>query len=309
MFESLIQNGAADKSPSLWSAPDTAERRRAQAWLRSRLERGRREPFAEVVTITPVLAELLLANNPSNRRISPTGLKRLIADAKEGAWDLNGETIKVAKTGELNDGQHRCELSVITGRSFESFIVFGVERATRRTVDRGIKRPIGGQLQMAGYKDGNNLGHAARIVWQYHNLGRISRNPEDAPTSQQIFATIENNPRLLDSAGADYKCRSLRRRGLMWGLHFLFAEYDRAKADTFFERLGTGLGFSGKNDPAYRFREQLVEAASRKARTFEPDVAARAIKAFNLFCKGRTCRQLSWRSGGDSAEPFPQIGE
>src|SRR5690606_18212014 len=92
---------------TLFSDADALETRRAKALLRDRIKRIETTgPFAELVSITPALATLLISHNENNRTIKRAKLAGMVTDIKRGAWDVNGEPLIVSDTGELNDGQH-----------------------------------------------------------------------------------------------------------------------------------------------------------------------------------------------------------
>ncbi|WP_303713330.1 hypothetical protein [Brevundimonas naejangsanensis] len=142
----------------LFSKPKTAAESQLEKWI----EQGRSGVFTVTTMLTPELARLLLANNPNNRPAqwgANRGTRSVTAYAAmmaRGEWMLNGSTIVVASTGELNDGQHRCEAVIIADTAVPVQIVFGVERHTRSTLDQGIARTGGGVLAMEGVKDANN---------------------------------------------------------------------------------------------------------------------------------------------------------
>ena len=97
-------NGAG----TLFTAAKTGNTRRASAWLESRLAQMRAKGlFSELVTITPEIAEMLLARNPDNRHRSPDVVNRYASDMRSGRWSLTGESLKISTDGLLNDGQPR----------------------------------------------------------------------------------------------------------------------------------------------------------------------------------------------------------
>lgn len=145
LTEAPAKNGSAVvslKSPT----------RRAAEWLAEQVARGKKEPFAEAITLTPEIAEILLTVNDDNRPKRQRLLDTLITDAVENNFELNGETIKISKDGRLNDGQHRCESVIRTGKPIRTFIVFGVTRDSRLTVDTGVNRTVGDFIAMDGGK-------------------------------------------------------------------------------------------------------------------------------------------------------------
>jgi hypothetical protein len=82
---------------------------------------------AQVVTITPEMAEKLLENNDHNRKVTQSRVNEYAQEIKDGMWLNNGESIIVSKSGRLLDGQHRLLAVVKAERSIEALLVEGVE--------------------------------------------------------------------------------------------------------------------------------------------------------------------------------------
>lgn len=98
--------------PVMQTPTDAGEQKRTVPkvvadWFHDSVIRGRKEVFTDVVTLTPDMARLLLAANHENRVINKRAIQTYVDDIKSGRWALNGESIKVATDGSLNDGQQR----------------------------------------------------------------------------------------------------------------------------------------------------------------------------------------------------------
>lgn len=284
----------------LFSA-SASERRRAEAVYDSWMKRYKRGgKFSEFVFVTPALAEVILAHNPDNRRVSPHGLRKLASDMKAGNFQVNGESVVISSTGDLNDGQHRLRGCIESGVSFETNLVVGVDRQSRETLDQGIRRTPGQQLTMLGYSDGNNLAHAGRVYWQMMTYGRVSHAPELSPSWPQVLEVIEDHPGLADLS---YGRRAWKAKLGGVGLHAamrLWCESigGAAAGEKFFEPVVTNLGFKGKSDPSYQLHKRLLEGD----RLTETERAAFIIKAWNAFRNGQTIRILRFQDGEDFPE-------
>lgn len=183
-------------------ATDTTNRE--ISWFAQRVEKGRAEPFVEIVTITPTIAARLLEMNDGNRPINERLVREIAADIEHGFWQLNGETIIVSKDGLLNDGQHRLEAVIRTGRAIQIAVMFGVDRSARMTVDMGAQRSASNFLAM------NNVAyatHAAAVTKAliYFEKGIYStgggiKSSVTPPTKQEIRAYYEKNKRRIDAA-------------------------------------------------------------------------------------------------------------
>ncbi|MEH7879332.1 hypothetical protein V7799_17715 [Rhizobium laguerreae] len=63
----------------------------------------------KAVMVTPEMAENILAARGPNRNVSASVINKYARDMLAGRWQLNGQTIKISKDGQLLDGQHRLE--------------------------------------------------------------------------------------------------------------------------------------------------------------------------------------------------------
>lgn len=136
----LIDTTVENNAPKSKIDPRVQERLRV--WLDDHIAASKRKPNAEVVTLVPALAALLLERNPVNRPISKSNASELRQDVASDRFMFNGESIVVSDTGVLLDGQHRCKIVVDTGIPIETVIAFGPKEAARFTIDTGkVKKP------------------------------------------------------------------------------------------------------------------------------------------------------------------------
>lgn len=103
-----------------------------------------------LITITPQMAEQMLKKNIANRKVNQANVNRIAADMATGNYKVNGETIKISPNGEILDGQHRLLACVKSGMSFQSYVVYDVERETVGTIDMGKGRSVADSLNVMG---------------------------------------------------------------------------------------------------------------------------------------------------------------
>ena len=287
--------------------PDAQDQ--TKRWLDAQIFRGRREGmFVAALQVTPTMAALLLEQNPNNRPLSAVKLADYKRDMLRGAWALNGETIIIADTGELNDGQHRLIACRDSGASFETQVVFGAPRDTRDTVDLGLKRTVGHVLSMGGHANANQLAHAVKLLIFYEKHATMASRPDWTPTAVEIKDWIADNGDLAEHFKGDAMAvaRKFRQsRGLFAALQYLTQKCHPLSSQVFWTRLFHGDNLS-KNDPINRLRDRLIEISAAKGSLPPQEIAALVIKAWNLFRRGRTLGQgLRWRTKGNGSEPFP----
>lgn len=278
----------------LFSAGGDPEKRRAQAWLKDRLARGRTEVFTETVDLTPALAEMLLARNPENRALSKRTAETYARDIAEGRWVLNGEALKVSRDGFLNDGQHRCAAVIQAGRPVKTMMVFGCERESRLTLDQGKARTPGDYVAMGGVKDANNVAAVASYVHQFKTYGELvpQGSTNRRPTKGQIRETLEQHPEICESVSfvPGKNATMLGGKSLIAFCHWVIARRDRAGADEFIARLMRGDGLE-IGDPIHTAREWLMQSRNKKLYT-RNDKALRILKAWSLYEQNRQARTL-----------------
>lgn len=174
---------------------------RQLSWLSEHIERGRREPFAEIVAITPEIARRLLELNESNRGINQKLLAEITDDIEKGNWELNGETIIISKDGYLNNGQHRLLAIVTTGKTLRTLVFFGATRESRMTVDMGRPRSAGNFLAMAGVKNAFNSAAISRLLILYEaGIYEGVRAGYQSPTKQAIRKYYDAHRKEIEGA-------------------------------------------------------------------------------------------------------------
>lgn len=116
----------------------------------------------EFVKITPERATELLAANAVNRTIRPRLVASYAEDMREGLWRVTGEAIKVSRTGQLLDGQHRLSAIVEYGKPMEMLVVSGLEDRAQELMDQGAVRTAANALAMHGFQNATLTSSIAR---------------------------------------------------------------------------------------------------------------------------------------------------
>lgn len=238
------------------------EYRRMKAWLDDRVDASKKKPLAEVVTITPLLARLLLASNGGNRPISLRNANDLASDIANKRWEFNGESIVVAKTGVLIDGQHRCLQVVATNRSIETVIVFGPREQARFTIDTGRSKTVANFLAMKGKTYTHALGPAVGhyLVWQqFGYIPHTGDKGKQRPTKAQVLEAADELGGFGASVDATAACmKTIRGHAVLSFCHYVFwKKAGKTAADEFMRKLIEGDGLK-KGDPILYCRNRLL---------------------------------------------------
>lgn len=117
---------------------------------------------SEIVQVTPELAEQWLKDNITNRRYNNTIALKYASDMAEGRWTYTGDPIQFDKDGFLQNGQHRLNAVVKSGKTIPFLIVRGLEPKAQAHMDLGRKRTLGDILHLEGYENALVLAAVAR---------------------------------------------------------------------------------------------------------------------------------------------------
>lgn len=266
------------------------------------------EVTAGVYDVTPEIAESLLALNVHNRTVSEDLVFMYARLMTAGDWHLNGETIKITRVGELDDGQHRLMAVVRSGKTVQMMIVTGLEKGTQQTVDRGRKRSLGDDLRMEGLLEYKAMAALARRIWTWRagdpsGRGRMTRHV----TEFELREIIDQNPRMRDSVVEAARLRrAIAIPPSVGGMaHFLFSGIDAAAAAFFFERLTEGDRLERDHPIAVLRRTVIDHTTLHRKRLKDHILLAYMIKAWNAYRTGRNIQVLRLGQSGKNPEAFP----
>lgn len=264
-----------DRSPTTETA--------AGQWLEDRLTRVANQGiFSEVIQLNPILAKHFLKHNRDNRPLRKAKLKQFADDIVYDRWDFNGEPIIFADTGEMNDGQHRCEAVIMAGKPILTLVVYGVKRESRRTVDNGSARAPGDHLAVEGKQYALEMASIARFVLAYERSGGTKLSD-----SNRISAT-EIVDRAMEDEGIDQaatlakmaygKFRSVAPPSVLGFCYYQFAKANPEAAEEFMRSVISGANLS-EDSPAYVVREKLI-SLERPLREHRAEILFQGFKAY-----------------------------
>lgn len=242
--------------------------------------------------VTPEYARELLDKNTSNRCLSQKRVSLLAQAMQRGEWQYNGDTIRIAKSGRLLDGQHRLSAIEKSGIAQRYIIVDGLDDSSFTTIDTGSARNASQMLGIVGAKHTTALAAAAKmhLMIELHGVP-IHGTPEKQVTHTQVVDFADGNERLAESAKFSKKTWLNRYVGpsITTLCHYRFGLVDECKRDQFFEELMSGE-FSYQSSPIKFIRELFIE---EKGSTYSPDRKKRIaliFRAFNIFRAGKQAK-------------------
>lgn len=258
----------------------------AAEFINQRVKRGLTEIFSEVVTLTPEIAAELLRRNDNNRSLRATKITQYAADIASGAWTLNGEPIIIAKTGELNDGQHRCLAVVEANRPMSVVMMFGLPRESRTTIDQGAQRSAADYASMDGVPNAAVAAALARMVEAYERSDFKNLTATKFVTNADVQTRIECDPAIAEAASfAAGQARFIRRYAapaVVGFYYYAFRAIDSADAEKFMHQVCRGEGLKAR-DPAWAVRHRLLNAGKLS----RPHNAHIIFRGWNAFRQGR----------------------
>lgn len=268
---------------------------------------------AEVMKVSPEMAERFLGGSNGNRTISAVRVNEWVAEMNAGAWRL-GPTIAFDEAGHLVDGHHRLSAVVRFGQPVEFLVIHGLGADVADIVDDGRPRSFGDVLKRQGVPDASAKAAVTEKLLRYDRGLLFSTGGQQGRMNRaaQLAAWAAYRKEVEEAVGMGQKIdRGIRlQRSLASTLYIILARLDQEYATDFFDRLISGA--DGEEDhPIHQLRAQLLKDAlhrregGRHAYMNETRKAAIVFKAWNYWLEDRRIRALFWRSVGPHAEPFP----
>jgi hypothetical protein len=259
----------------------------------------------EIVRITPEMASRFLELNTLNRPLSDVHVQRIAKQIKDGKWRFNGDTIKIADTNDVLDGQHRLWAIIEARKPIETVIVRGIKRDAFATIDTVRRMRSGGDvLALAGAQRYRNVAASAlcwMLRWQRDVLTDY-RAPKNKIENSDIEAAFDAHPRIVNAAERAMKLRGLANASVMTFVFYVLSNRDMELAERMMATLENPAGVA-LNDPFFRLRTYFTLDHHRPK---DPIMTiALSFKAINAAAKGKSVEKLMWRNQGSKPEDFP----
>lgn len=142
------------------TVPEKAPAKAAKAPVSKRT----RTTSTEYWDISPAKAQELMYNNAVNRKIRSRTVASYAEDMKQGLWRETGEAIKISRTGQLLDGQHRLSAIIEADVTQELMVITGLPDEAQQLMDQGAVRSTTDVLSMEGFAYAALTGTVARWV-------------------------------------------------------------------------------------------------------------------------------------------------
>ncbi len=272
-----------------------------------KLTANKKDSKPQIISLTPEMAVDLLEHNQNNRPLSDKHVQRIARQIIGGHWRFNGDTIKIAKTGDVLDGQHRLWAVIEAKKAVDTILVTGIERDAFATIDTVRKtRSAGDTLALCGVeRHRQQVGQALMWLLRYQR-GCIEtwRDPTMKIENSDVEEAWGAHPGMLDAVVKMRQCRKLSSVAPLAFIYYVIANRDEDLAERFLETLIDPSHVS-VNDPIFRFRAYLTEFTEK---TKDPVYTiALAFKALNAVKSKKRVDRLQWRRQGPKREMFPKL--
>jgi hypothetical protein len=266
----------------------------AGQWLEERLSKAQDGVFSEIIELNPILAKHFLKHNADNRPIRPAKLRQFVDDITGKRWELNGEPLIFASTGQMNDGQHRCEAVIQAGRSIQTLIVYGVKRESRTTIDNGSARTPGDHLAIEGHQYAHDIAAIARLIIAFERAQGKNINQAARISATEIVDRCIKDKRIesaaIDSRTGYGKVKSIGSPSVLGFCWYICAGIDEEGAGEFMRSVITGANL-GEDSAAYVTRERLIQL-DRPLRAHRAEII---FHGFNAFIQQRKVTRITVR--------------
>ena len=240
------------------------------------------EEYAEIVDMTPEQAAKLLQANVNNRNLKPTYIKSYAKMMEAGKWHLNGETIKISKSGNLLDGQNRLHAVIKSGKTVKMFIAFNVDDDSFISIDSGCPRRYTDYLKVNGTNgDLNAISAASRIAMGFNKNGEFVPVGKISPES--LLWWLDRHPGIESAVGTiGGKTNNICSRSIASALKYIFSQVDDVSAECFFDSVITGENLSS-GSPVLVLRKKILQKRGGGGAGWTREMVYYFVTAFNAY--------------------------
>lgn len=261
--------------------------------------------ISKTLDITPDMAAQMLERNTMNRNISQLNVTRYANDMASGAWEQNGETIKIAEDGTILDGQHRLWAIIESGVTVTMIVVCNVRKEAVGSIDSGVTRLFHHLLKIKGSQHPTTAAMITKFAWIYENFDRQMRSSSAKTETRNsvLEPYYDENRDLLEHAAAVAECGAHHFvKSHMGFCFYLFLKKNPQKAEEFIKLVKTGENlYTGH--PIMTLRSKLIDNRISKNKLTVRETLAFYIKAWNAFLKGRDLSVFRW----NNSEELPEV--
>ena len=255
----------------------------------------------EIKTITPEYASELLKKNAFNRNLNKSTVDYYASQIIRGQWQLNGDSIKIAKNGNLLDGQHRLFAIIKSNTPIDAVICYDVDNSAFDTIDQGKTRTGGDILGILSVKNATTV---SGIIGKYFLLSngnqmyeKVTANKMLKFSKRDIVNEFSENEKLYTEI-AIFSRKLCKNKKLMnasaIGGYIAFLIKDKKHSfelvGNFFNQLFTGENI--ENNTIRVLREKIIDASLKGYKMTDSLKYELIVKTWNAYVSGKEYKQL-----------------
>ena len=224
---------------------------------------------ARVVSIDKSMATEMMKRNMVNRSLSPGRVAQYAESLRKGDWQLNGESIKFNKRGELIDGQHRLSAVISVGVPMITAVMTNIDDDVS-VMDRGRNRNVTDSLIIEGIDKSvanTRCVSMARLNYAIQSKSTPTHNVSDTYIREWILShseeltEVHNIFKIVSGGKGITKSTKTTLRSAPIALAFYYAintEVSSEEARQFLKILHTGFYDNRNETSAIVLRNDLI---------------------------------------------------
>jgi hypothetical protein len=251
------------------------------------------------------MAEKWLRKNAINRPMRQELVLNYAAMMERGEWMPNGESIIIADTGMLLDGQHRLSAIILYGKPVVTYVAMGLPEEVFLTINQGKSRNRSDALGICGESHPTRLSSALSLLHLYVT-GKLKEGVTqryagtNLPSPKQQADLLEQWPEMREAILEARRVQSgiggnLNPSACAVGIVVL-GRIDEEDASKFFYHLKTGENIS-KGSPIGVLRQMLINYKVRKVPSRSEYHLGLIFTAWKKWRLNETCLALRYRHG------------
>ena len=262
------------------------------------------QPTAELMLVTPELAEKWLGRNTNNRNIRDRKVNTYAAAMSSDDWIITGDGPKFDRTGRLINGQHTLLAVISSNASAWMFVFRNMPSDAQFVMDTGSKRSVADALKFAGITGCNliTLAAASRIgiLWDEGHFARSSQSSfAREVTSLETIEWISANKDAIDACvQADlYRKRVPVPSSILGFAVMLTTRVDAEASLTFFADIAH-MRTNGQGDPIYTMLRRYRFISEQKEKMSPARHLFYIFRTWNAWRDGDPLFQLKTGDAG-----------
>jgi len=260
--------------------------------------------------ITPDIAKKMLDHGRGrNRPITKSNLASITTDMLADKYAITGETVIVAVSGKLLDGQHRLYSIIESKKSQVIAVARNIPDNSFQFIDTGRTRRASDVLGIQGIDKPTRVAAVVKFIIYFQNArygstvkGVGSGDKFRVNNDQVAKFAIKHEKSIFESLPVGFhKGVKLVTPVSLSALHYIFKQINEQQADDFCWKVTVGESLT-KTNPIHLLRNELIADMRSKRPMRGLEKIGLICKTWNLYRTKKTVSVLEW----NPKEEFPK---